>query len=132
LEALAQELVRPKNQSLLPFLLPRYKEASSLRVLLHTPLQPEALREVLLGRCGDAARETLLADCRELFRAAASDLTAVTLNFNEEKPEPAKLSLLALTLAGPRQWTPHEMLLCDAIAISLEDQELQHDFLDLL
>ena len=123
--ALAPELAKPKNESLLPFILPRYKEVSSVHALLRTLARPEALREVLLGRCGDTAREALLADCRELFTAAASDVTTVTLNFNEEKPEPAKLSLLSLTLLGRHQWTPYEVLFSDAIATSLDDHELQ-------
>jgi hypothetical protein len=131
-DQLAPELTKPKNQSLIPFLLPRYKEASSLRVLLRAVLQPEALREVLLGRCGEAARQTLVADCKELFSAAASDVTAVTLNFNDEKPEPAKLTLFSLSLTSPRQWTPYEVFLCDVIAISLDDHELQSGFIELL
>ena len=131
-DQLALELTKPKNQSLVPFVLPRYKEVGSLRVLLRAVLQPEALREVLLGRCGEAARQTFIGDCKELFSAAASDVIAVNLNFNDEKPEGAMLSLLSLRLCGPRQWTPHEMLLCDAIAVGLDDQELQNGFFELL
>ncbi len=131
-DQLALELAKPKNQSLIPFLLPRYTEGSSLRALLRAVLQPEALREVLLGRCGEAPRQALIANCKELFSAAASDLTEVTLNFSDEKPEPARLSLLSLTLHSPRAWMPYEVLLCDAIAISLDDHELQKGFIELL
>jgi len=125
------ELAKPRNQSLVQFLLPRYKEADSVRSLFRSVLQPEILRGVLLGRCGDLARQTLLADCGELFSAAASDVSGVTISYDEE-PVPGKLSLPWLELSGPRQWTPYELLLCDVIAMSLDDRDIQNRFLELL
>lgn len=130
LDQLIIELAKPRNQSLVQFLLPRYKEAGSVRALFRSVLQPVTLREGLLGQCGELARQTLLADCSELFGAAASDVTGVTLNYGDEKPVSGKLSFL--WLSSPRQWTPYEVLLCDVVAMSLDDRDVQNGFLELL
>jgi hypothetical protein len=101
-------------------------------VLFTAILKPETFREVILGRAGEAARQTLIADCKKLYSAAGADLPGLTLRFTHDQPDPDILSLFSIEFCGGRDWTQYEVLLLDAIAISLDDLELQQSFLELL
>jgi hypothetical protein len=130
-DSLAVELAKPRNQSLVPFILTRQTK-DALHPLFSSILKVETLREIILGRCGDAARQALISDCKKVYSAALADLGALTLDFTHDKAEPKTLSLWSISPRSNREWTPYEILLCDAIAISLDDYELQKGFLELL
>jgi hypothetical protein len=125
------ELGKPKNQALIPFLLPRYSDELVLRPLLAIVSSPQLFREILAGHCGAAAREVLVADCLGLIDAASSDLPNTELSLPNENLENA-LSLFAVRLAGRRSWSEYEIKLCDATAVGLHIPRLQEAFLGIL
>jgi hypothetical protein len=127
LDALGHEVAKPRSQALIPFLLPRYTEATELRALFASTSNLDVFREVIRGRCGETPRGALIQDCKELIRSAISDLPQVMLEF-ADKTKPG----FPVVLQGQRQWSQYELALCDAIAVSLDDEELQKSFLELL
>jgi hypothetical protein len=131
-DSLAAELAKPKNQSLFPFVLPRQADVGGMRVLFTAILKAETLREVILGRCGEAARQALFEDCKMLYSAAEADLPGVTVRLIQDQPAPNALTIFSLELRGTRDWTQYEVLLLDALAISLDEIELRQGFFQLL
>jgi hypothetical protein len=125
------ELGKPKNQSLIPLLLPRYSEDKAVRSLLGIVSNPAIFREILAGHCGAAAREVLLADCIGLIDTASSDLPNAELSLPDEKFEGA-LPLFVVQVTGRRSWSEYEVRLCDVIAVGLEIAPLQERFLEIL
>lgn len=125
------ELAKPKNQALIPFLLPRFSDELDLRPLLGIVSNPQLFRDILAGRCGAAPREILLADCLSLIDAASSDLPNTELLLPSDNAEDV-LSLFGVRLVGRRSWSEYEIKLCDAIAVGLNLTSLQEAFLGIV
>jgi hypothetical protein len=125
------ELAKPKNQALIPFLLPRLSDGVVLRSIFARISSYSAFLEIFAGHCGSAAKQALLADCFELIDAASADLPFTKIVLPQGKFD-GPLPLFSISLIGQRSWSEYEVRLCDAIAVGLKSEELQKRFFAIL
>ena len=130
-DSIISELAKPRNQPLIAFVLPRYKDPNEVRALFGATSNLDLFNNVLAGRCGELARRVLLDDCTTLLEAAGADLPQVTVSFTVGESGAVKRAAFP-SFHGHRSWTPYETLLCDLIAANLDNPALQAGFLGLL
>ena len=125
------ELAKPKNQSLIAFLMPRFADEPILRTMLGLISNSRAYREVFAGYCGEAARRLLISDCSALIELGISDLPNTTMNWGSDELRET-LPIFSLKLTGGHAWTDYELRLMDAMTVGLDIPVLLNKFLQLL
>jgi schlafen family protein len=131
-ELLAAELAKPKNQALLPFVLCRQSEATTVRVLFAAVSEAEPFHEIIRGWSGQVAKNTLIAELKKVYSDAEAELSRIELCFTVDEPKADALSVFSFGFNQSRDRTQYELLLLDVIATSLDEIELQPLFFELL
>jgi hypothetical protein len=131
LENLISELARPKNQSLLEFVLPRLTSAEDVRRLLQSIKNPEQLQSVFKGHAGELAEKILREDCGRLFEAAVADLLGLKVQFEISTTANNRVTGWP-KIQNHRAWWEYEEALCVVISKNLHEPFLCDRFLDLL
>jgi hypothetical protein len=132
LDDLISELLRPKNQSLVEFVLPRITSSDDLRRILEQIRNPEQLDAVLEGRAGELAEKILRDDCARLFEAAVADLPFLSIGLKTLANPDNRATISYPEVKNHRTWSDYEAMLCTVIAKHLDDPYLCSRFLELL
>lgn len=132
LEDLAAELERPRNQRLLELVLPRFSKSGDIVTLLAATQDVDLLSRVCAGQCGSQARSVLVEKCMALLDEAVRDLPNIEARCEVLDRNDTHTYLADVVITGNRAWTAYDALLCDVIALNLDDARLQPKFLQLL
>ena len=129
---LADELKRPKHQSIVQFICARFRSESEVDLLLRSAENPTVLREAIQGTAGKVAQDVVRKHIHEFFSTAMADLHNISLTYKVVEREHQRPYAAWPTVIGNRSWSAYEELLCAVAAENVENSEITSLFLDLM
>lgn len=129
---LITELLRPKNQPLVEFVLPRITSSDDLHSVLRQVRNPGQLDAAFEGRAGELVQRIVKDDCARLFKAAIADLSNLTVGLKASPNFEGRLIISNPRVQNHRTWSEYDGMLCGVIARHLDDPILCRRFLELL
>lgn len=131
-KTVARELMRPLNQDLVEYIVPRLTEPEEIAAVLASTTDVQSLSDACAGRYGATAQGLLIAEAEQLLDAALADIPHVTVKCNSDPADDGRIRLSGIVIEGVRTWTARDVVICDVISRNLADRALKQKFLSLL